>query len=226
MSMRRMVSALLLLILMVAQFAVLAVPSALVLAGQTPSSWRMLSQQLRDGPAPLAGLAAVLAALLLGTPAALALWRRQGWGLIVGVLLTPLLLPVALLGGNGATMESLGVLLAGHASLGLALGTACGLVGLSGVDPGMLRAAASCGVSPASAYRRVVWPLMAPGVVGGFLLSATASLATSLVALSLGRPPSLAALLGVGLSPALAVGGVALLLCAGTGSAMVLLRRP
>ncbi len=228
MSRRGLIATLLLLVLAALQLAMLAVPAALILAGQPTASWPLLWQRLVDGPAPLAALVALASALILGAPAGIALWRR-GWGLVTAMVLAPLLLPVALLGGSG-DVDGQAILLAGHASLGLALGAGCCLLGLLPVDRRLLQAAASSGVSPAGAYRRVVLPLAMPGIAAGCLLTAAASLATSLVALALtmtqGRTASLASLPHLGASPLLSVLGVALLLCAATAAALALLRRP
>jgi ABC-type spermidine/putrescine transport system permease subunit II len=221
MTVRRLLSVVLLALLAVLQFVILAVPAALLVAGQS-SSWALLGRDMTEGMAPLACLVAIAASVLLGVPAALALWRRQGWGLVAGVLLAPLLLPATWLGQIGANAE---LMLVGHASLGVAIGTACALAGLRLVEPGLLRAAASCGVSPFAAYRRVVLRLLVPGILAGVLLAGASSVAASLMALAPSRPAPLAALMGLGLSPALAVVAVAVALWAVTVAALTLLRR-
>jgi ABC-type spermidine/putrescine transport system permease subunit II len=209
---RAIVSTLVLTVLALAQFAILAVPAGLALAARKPHG-AALWQALQSWQTLLACLVAVLAALLLGTPAALALWRRQGWGMVAGLLLAPLLVQSWLM-RNG---------LLGHASLGLGFGTACVLIGLAAVEPEMLRAAALCGLSPWRVYRRLVLPVAFPSVLAGLLLTATASLSASLAASLEALPPADSA--GMALAPTLAGAGLALLLCAVTGAALLLLRR-
>jgi len=212
--MRRTLSFIVLVVFALAQLAMLAVPAFLALQGRT-LSW----QQAAESPAITAALIAAAASLLLGLPAALALWRRNGWGLAGGMLLAPLLLPVALLGDAP-------IRLAGHLSLGLAIGTACTLIGLGGIDRGLLRAASSAGISPAGTYRRVVLPLAMPGILAGILLSATASLAASLAEHAIAQPLPWAAIRAIALPQALAVLGIALLLGAAMAAVLALLRRP
>ncbi len=204
------------------QLAVVALPAGVIVAGrQGAGVWAVLDR-LVMGPAPLAALVAVLAALGPGTLAALALWRLERLDLWAGVLVTPLLVPAALLGGS----SEMGMRLALHASIGLAIGALCGVIGLGGVDKGLLRVAASCGVSPARRFLRVLLPLAAPGVLAGLVLANVASVAVSLVsaAMTVSRPlravldlppASLGALVGAGLVP-----------CAAVAAALALLRRP
>jgi len=202
------------------QAAVVAVPAVLILCGWQHSSWMGLWDEMVAGSAPLAAMVAVVAALGPGSLVALALWRQR-LGLVAGLLVTPLLMPVALLGSG----ENWAILLAGHASVGLALGALCGFIGLCGVDPRLLRAAASCGVSPGRAWIRVLLPLAAPGVLAGVVLANVASMALSLVGVAM-RHPWLG-WMGLTVSPASAVVvcGSALVPCVAVGVALALLRR-
>jgi ABC-type sulfate transport system permease component len=200
------------------QLALVALPAGLILADRPQPDWPQLWTLLQQSRAPLAALVAMLAALGPGTLAALALWRRRRLGLRGGLLLTPVLMPVALLAGGDTLLR-----LAGHAGLGLALGAICGFIGLSTVDPALLRAAASCGLSPPRAWRAVLLPLAGPGVLAGLVLANVASLALSLVAAA--PPLPLEALLRHPAAMTAAL-GVSLLLCAATAAALALLRRP
>ncbi len=215
---------LLLSLLLALQAASLIVPSVLLLAAAGVRALHDGALQLLAGVAPAALATAVVASVLLGSVAALALWRLRFWGLAAGLLVSPILFPVALLARGGST-ESLVALFAGHASLGVAFGALCGLVCLIGVDGGMLRAAACCGVSPIDAIRRVLLPLMVPGIAAGAVLSAAASVCLSAVSQLQGTPAEFKTLLHQPAPIWLAAGGFALVLCAVASVALVLLRR-
>lgn len=182
MSVRRMVSGLLLMVVLLIQLAVLMGGPQYFLAGRAAPGLETVWHQWIVGPAPWLVGASGAASLVLGTLSALALWRLRGsrtsltWG-----LLAPLLLPLTVWGATAGGPTGLGLLLIGHVSLGLAIGGGCGLVSLGQVDPGLLRAAASCGVTPGEAFRRVVLPLIAPGILAGLLLSVAASIGGSLI---------------------------------------------
>lgn len=169
----------------------------------------------------LAVAVAAASSLIPGSLAALALWRRRHWGLAAGLLIAPALLPLGAL-APGPGLAALLTRTAGHASLGLAIGTGCGLIALARADIGVLRAAAACGVSPLGTLWRVMLPLMAPGIAAGVLLSATASAAIGLI----GRLPAApAGILAIPAVAWLAAAGIALLLTAVTSASVILLRR-
>jgi ABC-type spermidine/putrescine transport system permease subunit II len=216
---------LLLVALAVVQFAVLTMPAMLVLAARPASEWAGLWSQAVSATVVECNAIAVVTSVLLGLPAALAAWRWRGLWVLVSLLVAPVLVPVALLAGTELTSQGLTVLLVSHASLGLALGCGCALVALQGVEPGLLEAAACAGVGPLAAGRRVVLPLIAPGILAGVLLSGASSMMLSLVSIAMGPPAGYAALSRLTASPILAVIGIALLLCAVVLAAMTLLRR-
>jgi ABC-type spermidine/putrescine transport system permease subunit II len=220
---RGVVAGLLLGLLALVQITVLTLPAALVLADRPASAWTLMWTQATAGTAVLCNAVAVAAVLVLGLPASLALWRWHSQGVFLAVLLAPLLLPAGLLADSETTTIGLAVLLAAHCSLGIAFGTGCGLVALLGVDRDLLRASASAGIGRFGTYRRVVLPLIAPGILAGVLLAGASSMAMSLVAIAKGPPAAITALSGLGASPILAVAGVALLLCAVVLSAVTLL---
>ena len=147
MTMRRALGLIVLSGLGLLQFLALAVPVAMLLA-RPAHTLDSIGRLLLAGDAPLALGLSVASAIVLGSSAALLLWRLRTWGILAGLLLVPLLVPVALLTPYSDTSSAL-LLLMAHASQGLAFGTACGLLSLLGVEPGVLRAAACCGVSPA-----------------------------------------------------------------------------
>lgn len=207
--------------LAVLQFAALAVPAAALLS---PVATPARINAILAGTTLLPALAAaVVSAVGAGTLAAVALWRLRLWGLAAGLLLAPLLVPTVSLAGPD-TPIALALLLARHASLGLAFGAGCGLVRLIDVDLGVLRAAACCGVSPAGTLRRVVLPIMAPGILAACLLSAAASVLLSITLRLPALDPSvLHAMAGAAWLPAV---GAAAVICAVAGAALALLRGP
>jgi ABC-type spermidine/putrescine transport system permease subunit II len=220
MSLRGFLCGLLLALLALAQFAVLTLPAALVL-GEQSIRQNMFWTESNANIALLCNAIAVLCALLLGLPAALALWRWRGQGVAAAILLAPLLVPTGFLAGNQNSPEAIAILLCAHASLGIGLGAGCGLAALHGVDAGLLKAAASAGIDPLRAYRRVILPLMGPGALAGMILAGTASMASSLVAMAKAPPIALASLAA---APVLAMAGVALLVCALVMAALAFLR--
>lgn len=199
------------------QVLALTLPGAALLGSQSVAA---INGQLIDPPTPLALCTAVLFAAVPGTILAIAMWRLRLSALVAGFMLAPLLVPAILAGSPG---DALAVLLLRHASLGLALGTACGLIRLRAVDLGVLRAAACCGLSPRDILRRVLLPLVMPGMVAAALLSATASLALSLATRA---GPILGPVLhGLPASVWLAASGAAVAVSAVTGASLLLLRR-
>jgi ABC-type spermidine/putrescine transport system permease subunit II len=132
---------------------------------------------LLEDPVTLGALAACVGfALLGGLVVGVAAWRRgAGW---LGPALLPLLWPVALRLGPDAPQTAV---LACHAALGLGLGALCGTARLSRLSRGVLRAAWMCGVSPLGALRRVMLPVLVPGLLAGVLLAATGSLLLTLL---------------------------------------------
>ena len=223
MSMRRAVGLIVLGGLGLLQFLALAVPMAMLLA-RPPHSLDGICRLMLAGDAPLALGLSVASAIVPGSIAALLLWRLRTWGILAGLLLLPLLVPTTLLTPYSDTSSEL-LLLITHAGQGLAFGTACGLLSLLGVEPGVLRAAACCGVSPASALRRLLLPMMAPGILAGIMLAATASAGSSIVQALQGIPMSLLTFQTVPPPIWLAAGGLALLVCALFGAALALMRR-
>ena len=156
--------------------------------------------------APLQSVAGPLAlalggSVLLGTGAALVVWRLLGRNL--SVLLTPyplLIIPVTL----GVPM------LWGHVAIGVAVGATCALWGLQAIEPAVLRAAACSGMAPLPAYLKVVLCPIVPQMTAGALLSALAVMCMLAVPLIRSIPSS----------------GILLQLTLVVAFALVLLRRP
>lgn len=225
MSARALLARLVLVALCLMQMAVLVGYFGVLLMQPGAPKLPALLEALGAGRLPLEIAVAVATAALAGPLAAMALWRLRLAGIATGLLLAPLLLPLALPSFGGDRIGLLVALLR-HASLGLALGTLCGVASLGWLDLGVLRAAAHSGVSPWGALRRVVLPAMAPGILASILLAAFAPLVMAIFRLSLGladfsltMPPQMRITI-------LAAAGMAVVLTAVTSSAVVLLRRP
>lgn len=143
------------------------------------------------------GAGATVLATTLGTLAALGLWlaRFRGQGLVLAVLISPMVVP--------SVVVAVGLLFA-YAPVGLA-NTYAGMIlahtalaspfvvltvsaTLTGFDRALLRAAAASGAGPATTFRRVMLPLIAPGVVAGALFAFAISLDEVVVALFLAGP--------------------------------------
>ncbi|WP_419900566.1 ABC transporter permease [Roseomonas sp. USHLN139] len=143
------------------------------------------------------GAAAALLAGSLGTLAAFGLWRAPfpGKTLIMAILLAPMVVPaiivaVALLlafGPLGLTNSFTGLVL-GHSALGAPFVVVTVLAALQQFDAVQLRAAASCGASPARAFWRVCLPQIMPGVAAGGVFAFATSLDEVAVALFIAGP--------------------------------------
>lgn len=152
-----------------------------------PAAWNSL----------LIGTAAAGLATLLGTPAAFGLWRMKGAfrAVAMGVVLAPMVVPVivvavALLlafGPIGLVATHAGLIIA-HATLGVPFVVVTVLAALEGFDPVQLRAAATCGAGPLSAFFRVCLPQIAPGVAAGAVFAFATSLDEVVVALFIAGP--------------------------------------
>lgn len=207
------------------QLVLLAGFLAVILAQQGAPDLASLLRQSLGRTETLAVVLAVAAAMLPGTIAAMALWRTRRSGMSAALILSPLLLPMALF-SFGDDPRGHALFLLAHAGLGLGLGTLCGMACLAWLDLGVLRAAACSGVSPWGAMRRVVLPVMAPGILAASLLSAIMPVAMALLrsgldlrALSLATPSQPVIVL-------MAAAGLAVILAAFLWAVLALLRRP
>ena len=127
-----------------------------------PSVWNSL----------LVGSSATVLATLLGTLAALGLWRARfpGQGLILALLISPMVVPVVIVAVGvyfafaplGLTDGYAGLILA-HTTLAAPFVVITVLATLAGFDRTLLRAAANLGAPPIAAFRRVTLPLILPG---------------------------------------------------------------
>ena len=149
------------------------------------------------GTSLLLGAGTTLAATTLGTLAALGLAnsRLRLRGVLMALIVSPMIVPVVVLAvgmtfvfsAAGLTNSLLGLLLA-HTTLAVPFVVITVTATLSGFDPGLLRAAASLGAPPLAAFRRVVLPLIAPGLLSGAVFAFATSFDEVVLALFLSGP--------------------------------------
>jgi putative spermidine/putrescine transport system permease protein len=121
-----------------------------------------------------------LAAVALGLPAALALVRERfpGKGIVEGVLMGPLVLPGIILGvallqyftAIGLT-HSFDRLLLGHTIVCLPFAIRSIAANLYGIDPSLEEASRTLGAGRGRTFRRVLLPLLRPGLAAALLFS-------------------------------------------------------
>jgi len=143
------------------------------------------------------GLSATVLATLLGTPAAIALARSRGMvaRLAMTLILSPMIVPVVLSAVGlyfffaplGLTNSFTGLILA-HTVLGAPFVVVTVSATLEGFDQNLMRAAASLGAPPLLAFRRVMLPIIAPGVASGALFAFATSFDEVVAVLLLAGP--------------------------------------
>jgi len=126
------------------------------------------------------GIATTLVATTLGTLAALGLSRAEmpGKGLIMGILISPMIVPLIISAAGmffffssvNLAQTFVGVVLA-HAALGTPFVVITVTATLVGFDQSLTRAAASLGASPTRTFFKVTMPLILPGVISGALFA-------------------------------------------------------
>ena len=130
------------------------------------------------------GICATILATLLGSLAALGLANpaMPARSLVMGILISPMVTPIIIAAAGmfffysrlGLAQTHVGLILA-HAALGTPFVVITVTATLAGFDPNLLRAAASLGAGPVTAFRRVQLPVIAPGVASGALFAFAAS---------------------------------------------------
>lgn len=142
-------------------------------------------------------VATTLAATVLGTLAALGLHGLRGrlkpvlFGFMALPLLVPLVMVAVAMFYFYAWLGLIGTfagLVFAHTVLALPFVVITVAATLQGFDPSWSRAAASLGASPLQAFRRVVLPLILPGVISGALFAFVTSFDELLVILFIGSP--------------------------------------
>lgn len=128
----------------------------------------------------IVGIATMAIATPLGTLAALGLVRAEFRlkAVVVGLLISPLIVPVIITAIGiyfvyaplGLTSSRLGLVLA-HAVLATPFVVVVVHATLQGFDPALWRAALSLGAPPIQVFRKIVLPLIAPGVISGAIFA-------------------------------------------------------
>jgi len=125
------------------------------------------------------GIGSTVLAVVLGTPAAIGLaWGRfPGRNALLALIAVPIVLPIVIIAvAVFAFYASLGMigsrlsLILVHAGLAAPVIVTTVMASLQTFDRNLLRAAASLGASPWTAFRRVLLPMIAPGVAVGALI--------------------------------------------------------
>jgi putative spermidine/putrescine transport system permease protein len=126
------------------------------------------------------GVVAATVAMLLAVPAALAVARHRFTGreAIIALFLSPLVIPHVVLGvaflrffTTAGVQGSFIGLLGSHVLVIFPYGLRLVLASLVSADPALERAALSLGASRWTLFRRLILPLMIPGVAGGWVVS-------------------------------------------------------
>ncbi len=143
------------------------------------------------------GISATVLATVLGTMAAIGIWRARfpAQALVLAMLISPMVVPVIIVAVGvyfafaplGLTDGYLGLILA-HATLGVPFVVVTVLATLSAFDRTLLRAAESLGASQITTFRRVMLPLILPGVASGAVFAFAASFDEVVVVLLMAGP--------------------------------------
>jgi putative spermidine/putrescine transport system permease protein len=136
-------------------------------------------------------------ATVLGTLAALGLTRARlpGQSLLMGLIVSPMVVPLVIVAVGvyfayapfGLTSSLVGLTLA-HTALAAPFVVITVSATLQGFDPNQARAGASLGASPVVVFRRIIMPLILPGVISGALFAFVTSFDEVVVALFLTGP--------------------------------------
>jgi len=145
----------------------------------------------------LIGIPATLIATVLGTLAAIGLSMAdfRGKAAITTLLLSPLVVPIVIVAVGlyfffapyGLTQSYTGLIIA-HAALGAPFPVVTVSAALASFDRNLARAAASLGAPPLTVFRKVMLPLVSPGVASGALFAFAISFDEVVTVLLLGAP--------------------------------------
>ncbi|PQV45511.1 ABC transporter permease [Paraburkholderia sp. BL21I4N1] len=123
---------------------------------------------------------ATVVATVLGTLAAIGLTKAnfRGKGLLMAILISPMIVPVVVVGVGmylffaplGLANTYIGLILA-HASLGVPFVVTTVAATLQGFNYNLVRASLSLGANPVKTFFRVTLPVIAPGVISGALFA-------------------------------------------------------
>lgn len=145
----------------------------------------------------LIGIPAACIATVLGTLAAigLSLADFRGKAVVTALLLSPLVVPIIIVAVGlyfffaplGLTQTYAGLIMA-HAALGAPFVVVTVSSALASFDRNLARAAASLGAPPVVVFRRVMLPLVRPGVISGALFAFAVSFDEVVTILLLAAP--------------------------------------
>ncbi len=143
------------------------------------------------------GVPATLIATILGTLAAIGLQIAdfRGKGFITALLLSPLIVPIVIVAVGlyfffaplGLTQTYIGLIFA-HAALGAPFVVVTVSASLRSFDRNLSRAGASLGAPPYLVFRRIMLPLVRPGIISGALFAFATSFDEVVIVLLLGAP--------------------------------------
>jgi putative spermidine/putrescine transport system permease protein len=145
----------------------------------------------------IVGVSATLLATTLGTLASLGLVRAtfRGKALIMGILLSPMIVPLVITAVGfyfffaplGLTASYTGMILA-HTALATPFVVITVSATLQGFDMNLARAGASLGASPTRVFFAIILPLIAPGLASGALFAFATSFDEVVVVLFVAGP--------------------------------------
>lgn len=124
--------------------------------------------------------AATVAATILGTLAAVGLTKAhfRGKAIVMAVLISPMIVPVVVVGvGMYLFFAPLGLantyagLIAAHTALGVPFVVTTVMATLQGFNQNLVRASLSLGADPITTFFLVTLPVVAPGVISGALFA-------------------------------------------------------
>ncbi len=145
----------------------------------------------------IVGVSATILSMILGTMAAIGLARARFRfkPLLVGLVVSPILIPIVITAVGmyfffvslGLVGTYLGLILA-HTALSVPFVVITVLATLEGFDTNLTRAAASLGAPPLTAFRKVMLPIIFPGVASGGLFAFATSFDEIVVTLFIAAP--------------------------------------
>lgn len=140
---------------------------------------------------------ATLVATVLGTLAAVGLNKADfaGKGLLMAVLISPMVVPVVVVGVGmyiffaqiGLADSYTGLILA-HAALGAPFVVTTVSATLQGFDQNLVRASLSLGAGPLTTFFRITLPVIAPGLISGALFAFATSFDEVVITLFVAGP--------------------------------------
>ena len=165
-----------------------------------PSYDDLISSPRRPHPlknSMIIGVASTLLSMVLGTLAALGLaqWKSRFKPLVLAFVLSPVVVPGVITAVGlyfffapiGLTGSYLGLILA-HTALATPFVVITVGATLQSFDTNLARAAASLGASPLEAFRRVILPLILPGLASGALFAFATSFDEVVIVLFMAGP--------------------------------------